>query len=199
MGSNQSRESVLRALGELHREIDREADEVAGRHGDRLNCARGCSACCIDGLSVTAVEAERIRSGHADLLSSGSPHAPGGCAFLDGEGACRIYRDRPSVCRSQGLPLRILFEDDEGEIAERRDICPLNQDGGPALGELDEDDCWLIGPHELKLIELDRRLNGDGETAARVSLRSLFRACPKTPDRVRCAILVRDQGVKSQA
>ena len=65
------------------------------------------------------------------------------------------------------------FEDEAGEIAERRDICPLNLEGGPALGDLAEDDCWLIGPHELKLIELDDRLNA--EEAPRISLRSLFR------------------------
>ena len=124
MESNDSRESVLEALGELHQEIDREADRLADRHGARLNCARGCSACCLDDLRVTAVEAERIRSRHADLLTRESAHSRGACAFLDDEGACRIYADRPSMCRSQGLPLRVLFEDDDGEIAERRDICP---------------------------------------------------------------------------
>ena len=107
-----------------------------------------------------------------------------GCAFLDDEGACRIYADRPSVCRSQGLPLRVLFEDERGEIAERRDVCPLNLEGLPALDRLSEEDCWLVGPYELRLAALDARFSGrppedDGETT-RVALRSLFSSTPES-------------------
>jgi hypothetical protein len=177
MSSDESRGSVLEALGALHAEIDRRATRLSERHGDRLQCRRGCDACCLDDLTVTAVEAERIREHHGDLLSHATPHPVGACAFLDEVGACRIYPDRPSVCRSQGLPLRVLFEDENDEIAERRDICPLNLGGGPALGDLAEEDCWLIGPHELRLAEIDRRFAESlgRESVPRVALRSLFR------------------------
>jgi hypothetical protein len=174
MAADDSRESVLDALEELHAGIDRAAARLAARHGDRLKCGRGCSACCQDDLTVTGVEAGRIRRGHGELLERGIPHPADACAFLDGEGACRIYLDRPAVCRTQGLPLRVLFEDEDDEIAEHRDICPLNVEGGPALGELAEDDCWLIGPVELALAALDRRYQGDD--APRTALRSLFRS-----------------------
>jgi uncharacterized protein len=180
MASVDSIGSSLAILRQLHRKIDREVARLSLRHGQRLRCGRGCSSCCLDELSVTAIEAQLIAQNHAGLLANGTPHQSGSCAFLDSEGACRIYDDRPSVCRSQGLPLRVLFEDENDEIAEHRDICPLNLAGGPALGELDEDDCWLIGPVELELIELDRRHNGEG--APRVALRSLFANDPDPDD-----------------
>ena len=172
-----AREEAFEALFDLHREIDTAAAAVARRLGDRLRCARGCAACCIDDLTVRPIEAERIRRRHPDLLRDSEPHPPGACAFLDGEGACRVYADRPSVCRSQGLPLRILYEDEAGEIAEHRDICPLNIAGGAPLERLGEDDCWLVGPFELRLATLDARFVGDeknGEEEVRVALRSLF-------------------------
>ena len=83
-----------------------------------------------DQITVFEVEAEVIRRHHADLLAEGEPHAEGACAFLDGEGACRIYEHRPYVCRTQGLPLRWLEELD-GETVELRDICPLNDEDDP--------------------------------------------------------------------
>jgi Fe-S-cluster containining protein len=172
-------DGILADLDRLHAEIDRVASRLSALHVSRLQCARGCSACCIDDLTVSAIEAERICSGHAALLERGKPHPPGACAFLDAEGACRIYANRPSVCRSQGLPLRMLFEDEQGEIEERRDICVLNLPGGPALDQLDEEQCWLIGPFESKLLELESRAFGD--RAPRVALRSLFRSSSDEP------------------
>ena len=115
------------------------------------------------------VEAERIRSGHADLLRDGTPHPPGACAFLGDAGECRIYADRPYVCRSQGLPLRWIEEEEQ---VERRDICPLNAEGEP-LESLPAADCFTLGPFEARL----RRLQDaqDGGKGLRVALRALFR------------------------
>jgi Fe-S-cluster containining protein len=169
-------EEALASLRSLHDEIDLEAGRLATEHAERLQCQRGCSACCLDDLTVASVEAERIRRAHPELLQNDAPHPIGGCAFLDSEGACRIYSDRPSVCRSQGLPLRVFFEDEDDEICERRDICQLNLEGGPALESLPEESCWLIGPKELRLIAIDEAFAG--EDAARVHLRDLFARSP---------------------
>ena len=176
MPSIDSAQSVLADLDVLYAEIDREVARLATCHAACLRCGRGCAACCLDGLTVSAAEAESIRRKHPELLERATPHPAGVCAFLDGPGACRIYTDRPSVCRTQGLPLRVLFEDEDDQIAERRDICALNLEGGPALDELAQDDCWLIGPVELRLVELARRLCG--EPAPRTALRDLFRNPP---------------------
>jgi len=163
----------------IHARVDARAAELALYHGERLRCARGCHACCVDDLTVLRVEAERIRNAHAPLLRDGTPHAPGACAFLGSEGECRIYADRPYVCRTQGLPLRWLSEDDAGEIRERRDICALNAEG-PALDELPEEACWLIGPVELELTRLQAESAADAPAKTRkprgdrIALRALF-------------------------
>lgn len=154
----------------LHDEVDRAVSELTVIHGDRLQCRRGCSDCCVDDLTIFDVEAERIRSAYPDLLRTGRPHPAGACAFLDAEGACRIYDARPYVCRTQGVPLRWFEDHDRDGVIEYRDVCPLNEPG-PALESLPEDACWTIGPTEGRLASLqDRR----GDAVNRVSLRSLF-------------------------
>ena len=55
--------AALEALRSLHAEVDEQAARLAGVHAGRLECAKGCSACCVDGPAVFTVEAERIRSG----------------------------------------------------------------------------------------------------------------------------------------
>jgi hypothetical protein len=166
-----NRASASTSIRDLHERIDRRARELALRHAQRLRCERGCNRCCIDDLTVIPIEAERIRNSHAALLRDGTPHPPGACAFLGSEGECRIYADRPYVCRTQGLPLRWFSEDAGGEIREQRDICPLNADG-PAVDALPEDACWLIGPVELELAQLQAEIRDASEE--RIALRALF-------------------------
>lgn len=150
-------------LDELHAEVDARAAALATHHAARLVCRRGCSACCVDDITVFELEAEKIRRGAADFLATATPHPPGRCAFLGEEGECRIYELRPYVCRTQGLPLRWI---DEDAAAEYRDICTLN-DGGAPLETLEPEECWTIGETEERLA----RLQGDGR---RVGLRELF-------------------------
>lgn len=157
-------------LRSLHREIDLLATGIAGQHP--LQCRRGCSSCCVDELTVFEVEADRIREQFPDLLADGTAAPAGGCAFLDEEGGCRIYEARPYVCRTQGLPLRWLEEDDEEEVIELRDICPLNAEAVPPE-ELDEEACWTLGPFEERLAALQEQ--ADGGEMRRVALRDLFR------------------------
>jgi Fe-S-cluster containining protein len=170
-----AREKTLAALATLYEDVDREAARLRTIHGPRLLCGPGCARCCMDGVTVFEVEAEHIRRRHADLIAQGPPHAGGACAFLDERGACRIYADRPYVCRTQGLPLRWTEEHRHGGILERRDICPLNEPG-PPVETLREDECWTIGPAEGRLVALQARLAGG--RLRRVSLRSLFHTPP---------------------
>jgi len=156
----------------LHAEVDAASSTLAVRLGPRLRCGRGCAPCCVDGLTVFEVEAERIRSAHADLLGGGSPHEPGACAFLDELGACRIYASRPYVCRTQGLPLRWIDEAEDGTPCELRDICPLNEPGEPPIVALAQADCWTLGPFESRLAALQQKCCGG--CMERVALRSLF-------------------------
>lgn len=150
-------------LDQLHGDVDRAAARVAETHAARLQCRRGCFDCCVDGITVFAVEAEKIRNGAPELLATATPHPAGRCAFVGAEGECRIYEYRPYVCRTQGLPLRWI---DEDAAAELRDICALNDEGQP-IETLAADDCWTLGPFEERLA----RMQPDGR---RVALRSLF-------------------------
>jgi len=159
--------SLENEVADFHAEVDAAVAPLEAKHRDRLQCARGCTGCCVDDITVFEVEAELIRRRHASLLAEGTPRPPGACAFLDDEGACRIYADRPYVCRTQGLPLR--WTDDEAQ-AEYRDICELNEEG-PLITDLTPDDCWTLGPAEaeLQLLQLTQ-----GEGMIRVRLRDLF-------------------------
>jgi len=149
----------------FHAAVDEAVKPVEEANETRLNCKAGCADCCVDGLTVFALEAEEITRNYAELLVTEEPHPDGGCAFLDGSKSCRIYAHRPYVCRTQGLPLRWIEEEDD-EAYEARDICPLNE-AGPPLEELAAEECWSIGPFEERLA----REQNNGE---RVALRSLF-------------------------
>lgn len=166
-------ERAVALVPQLHKMIDELTAPLHKRHQARLNCARGCHSCCVDELTVFSVEAEHIRRTHAALLESAAPHAEGLCAFLDEQGACRIYEVRPYVCRTQGLPLRWIELEGDDEYVELRDICPLNLEG-ESLELLHKDDLWAIGPVEAKLQEFERAFVGAAAPLARVSLRSLF-------------------------
>jgi hypothetical protein len=160
------------ALMRLHREIETATTALARRHADRLVCRSGCNPCCVDGITVFEVEAEPIRRHHEGLLAAGRPHPEGACAFLDDRGACRIYDQRPYVCRTQGLPLRWFDHDDSGRPVELRDICPLNDRDSEPLEALPAENCWTLGPFESRLAQLQNRFGG--EPLRRVRLRDLF-------------------------
>jgi Fe-S-cluster containining protein len=157
----------------LHALVDEAAAPVERSNAKRLQCRAGCADCCADALTVFEIEAAVIHRHHQELLETGAAHPEGGCAFLDREGRCRIYEHRPYVCRTQGLPLRWLEEDElDEEIIESRDICPKNVEDGPPLEELAADECWTLGPFEQRLA--DRQHASDGGRGQRVALRSLF-------------------------
>lgn len=162
--------AIVDWVEQLHAAVDEVARPVVAANAARLACRQGCADCCTDGLTAFAIEAAVITRHYPELLAAGEAHPEGGCAFLDGEGACRIYAHRPYVCRTQGLPLRWLEEEEEtGDILESRDICPKNLEG-PPLEELAADACWTLGPFEQRLADRQATL----EEGARVALRSLF-------------------------
>ena len=164
-----SRQDKLRVL---HEEIDRQAAGLERRHAQRLVCRRGCHACCVDDITVFDIEAERIRRDFAKVLAEQRPHPVGACAFLDSEGACRVYAGRPYVCRTQGLPLRWLDDTDATRPVERRDICPLNDCESEPIEHLPAGDCWEIGPFESRMATLETERSG--HPPRRVRLRDLW-------------------------
>ena len=173
-GGPQHSVSAAERLERLHDRVDSAARSLARRHAARLQCRRGCASCCVDEITVFAVEAERIRRGNARLLERGTPHPGGACAFLDSaNGACRIYHDRPYVCRTQGLPLRWQEQQGGAPPHELRDICPLNELRDEPLERFPRHHCWPLGPIEGALATLQVELGG--APPRRVRLRDLFR------------------------
>ncbi|HMK43763.1 MAG TPA: YkgJ family cysteine cluster protein [Dissulfurispiraceae bacterium] len=155
----------------FYREVDRLVSCAVKNLPGQLACARGCSSCCIDDITVFAIEAENIRAHFPALLRDGVPHTRGACAFLDDRGACRIYLQRPYVCRTQGMPLRWHEQLESGDYVEMRDICQLNEPTAIPLEELSEECCWAIGPSEAELSAMQLTAAGN---RCRIGLRSLF-------------------------
>jgi Fe-S-cluster containining protein len=162
--------TILKSLQQLYKSIDNRAEELARIHEKRLKCRQGCHTCCVDDLSVFQVEADNIASHFSKLLQQSHPHAKGVCAFINEQGACRIYGARPYVCRTQGLPLQWI-EEEHGKSFAMRDICPLNDEGN-ALETLPEEECWQIGPAEEALAKLQYAAYKG--MLSRVKIRDLF-------------------------
>jgi len=167
--------SLLEEILALHAEVDEAVSALLPRHGERIRCRSGCTDCCQDELTVTEVEADRIRAEHPALLSGAAPAPVGACALLGEGGACRIYHSRPYVCRTQGLPLRWIervLAADGMEVFEYRDICPINDPGEPPVERMMPAHCWTIGPVEERLSMLQSR--HPAGAGARIALRSLM-------------------------
>lgn len=172
MTAAEARERLTR----LQAEVTARAEALVSSLPGKLVCQRGCADCCLDELTVFTLEADLIRFHHADLLANGTPHPEGACAFLGPDGACRVYDQRPYVCRTQGLPLRWLVTDRHDEVVELRDICPLNEEPlGVPVQELDRGKCWTLGEVEEVLASLQAEAQGSFELR-REPLRGLF-AC----------------------
>jgi uncharacterized protein len=168
--NNPDLNSILISLSRLYDKIDKQSHVLSTIHAGRLRCRPGCADCCVDDITVNEAEAFNIRHALTGLLKKEPPHPPGACAFLSDNKTCRIYTQRPYVCRTQGLPLHWIEELD-GRTFAMRDICPLNDDDVP-IEQLPEKECWRIGPYEEELAKL-QNIVGKGEMR-RVKLRDLF-------------------------
>lgn len=127
---------------ELRATLDRTSAAIAERRAPDLACRKGCTACCHVELTLSPVEAARVRLFLAALpaqrrtelraRASTPPTAGGPCAMLDADGGCAIYAERPLVCRTQGNALRypadVLPAETVFARAQGGDItwCPLN-------------------------------------------------------------------------
>jgi Fe-S-cluster containining protein len=162
---------LLASLQKFYEELDHHISQIEEKNKSRINCRKGCFSCCKDELEVFGIEAENITQKHAELLNHGEPYPIGMCAFLDNEGACRIYTSRPFVCRTHGVPISYLQEDEEGEY-ELLDICPLNEAGKP-LETLENEEIFENKPYEEELVRL--QIMADKGNFHRVALRTLFK------------------------
>lgn len=126
--------------------------------GERITCSEGCSGCCA-AITIFPVEAAALKEAlqalppeEADEIRAHvAEHAGGDRCPLLSRDRCLLYRARPIICRTHGLP--ILFT--EGET-RRADCCPRNlTDGGPLSGsqviDLDRLNQLLVAVNALYL------------------------------------------------
>lgn len=114
--------------------------EIALRNEAKMACKKGCSSCCLPGLTVSPVEFEFIKEHLAKLpelfastlsLERSGSVPPKSCPFLDQDGSCTIYDVRPIICMSHGVPVKFKTSD-----RVDKSVCHLNfKDGLSELAE----------------------------------------------------------------
>lgn len=114
------------------------------KHLNNMSCRLGCSKCCYVELSIFQAEAyvilewvnflslEEKQNFLNELRTSEQPKQKNTlgkiskpCAFLR-NGKCTIYEIRPTICRTQGLPLQYKISDEKNQVQLAVDVCPLN-------------------------------------------------------------------------
>jgi Fe-S-cluster containining protein len=95
---------------QLRNELDARCAELYALHAPHLNCEEGCDMCCMD-FSIFPLEVDAIKAQAGEALKNGvTPAAEGECPFLVNH-SCVIYPARPMICRTQGLPLLYMGEE----------------------------------------------------------------------------------------
>jgi len=165
---------------ELCAKVDSFFARVKARHAADMKCATGCDGCCRIRLTVTAVEAAEIREAVAALspelrqraAARARLDAPDRCAALDDDGRCAIYTARPLVCRSHGLPVRMVNARGLPVV----DACVLNfTERGPAEAD---PDCILDQANlslTLGAIAREHAAETGGDAGERVAIAELLR------------------------
>lgn len=95
----------------LRSDVDCRIKELLSVHSSHLHCQPSCTGCCIN-LTVWPVEFYAILD---DLKAAGLKpvfDARASCGFLK-DGLCQIYPFRPIICRTHGLPLVYLDEEQD--------------------------------------------------------------------------------------
>lgn len=107
------REARLRVHLKL---IDDGVAPITDTYGAHMQCRPGCSECCQQTFSISAIEGELLREGLREapahvreaIVARAKVYEPDvrmPCPVLSEEGTCRLYAHRPRICRKYGIPL----------------------------------------------------------------------------------------------
>ncbi len=120
---NIQQQTIFKKYGKLVKEIDLEAERLSKMHRNHLQCKNGCDLCCMD-YNIFPVEFyaiyESLKSKNAAPKTT-KKLDKNTCAFLK-DHSCAIYEHRPVICRTHGLPLLYMNDDNEWELSN----CELN-------------------------------------------------------------------------
>jgi Fe-S-cluster containining protein len=95
----------------LRNEIDRLCSKLEEAHKEHITCHPGCHQCCMD-FNIFPIEFYSIQYELKGNNACFNPKAANPeCLFLI-KGLCSIYVSRPVICRTHGLPLLQMGEDE---------------------------------------------------------------------------------------
>jgi Fe-S-cluster containining protein len=103
----------------LRDKIDLLTEKLSDTHKNHMACKKGCDLCCMD-YDVFPVEYNSIKKKIENESIDFQESTDGSCIFLK-DHACQIYEHRPIICRTHGLPL-LFMNDEEWELS----ACELN-------------------------------------------------------------------------
>ena len=106
--------SIREEYRALREELDKEIAYLEKKHNAHMLCKNGCDLCCLP-FSVFPVEFDVIREDMqmelGKLSISTEENATNTCTLLRNH-SCTIYPSRPFICRTHGLPLLYMQDDD---------------------------------------------------------------------------------------
>lgn len=112
---------VFETLGRVYDTLERQFSVLQQRYSHQMQCAQGCSGCCIDGFKIRPAEALFLLEGFSkappavvqqilDNLEKPqeASQVPGmsKCPLLIND-ACSLYTHRPALCRAFGVLLKL--------------------------------------------------------------------------------------------
>ena len=145
----------FRNLSALYEKVQVHSDRIMDTYSSKFQCRRGCSDCRSSDRSVSAVEYANVAQALSEVPEKtlsrlkSQPRSKKRCSMLL-DGACSVYKARPLICRSHGLPL--VLERSKGR--QIVDVCPLNFKDG-SLGTLPPEDLLAQGTVDSILVAVN--------------------------------------------
>ncbi len=153
---------ILDNYKQLISRVDALCSAIAALLGDQITCSAGCSSCCTS-ITIFPVEAaamweslKNLPEFQADeILRHVAEHAEGERCPLLLHNHCLLYKARPIICRTHGLP--IIYSVDG---ARSSDCCPHNLTetetvSGPNVVDLDKLNSLLVAVNSLYLSQTE--------------------------------------------
>ena len=120
---NKNTNSYFEQYKLLRTKIDTHSNKLEIEHKKQIQCKKGCDMCCMD-YSILPIEFYSILNdlkGKKSVPETSEKAKKEECIFLKNH-VCTIYDQRPVICRTHGLPLLFMNDNNEWELS----ACDLN-------------------------------------------------------------------------